>query len=402
MIRSLRAAVLLSILMLLPVLTLSSSQLGAVYGIALSVTLLPALLVMTTLWGGLLPALVGLAGALVMVFLPLGPDAALLMALYLLPVMAALLICVQNRKPFFQTALWLTAAELAGGFAALLILNSRVNGGLGPGLAEQIAGLIRTSGMQDEILVVMLQSGLARLDSSLYGQIQGLTGGLSEVGREELLLSLTSTLTDILQMLPVMLISGAIWHSLAGLGFGIYFGRRSLIRQVVDRRRSELMQKVLEQRRIQMEQGEVPNPVRLESREQLMRELQADCEEALGDFPSLQMPSLALWHMPRGVGLMAALPGLGYVAALLSDAPQVALVGRMLGAIFTAMYTIQGIAVLNFILGRTGRGLLFRSVIIGFAVLILSRALLFLGVLEQLADFRKLRQKPGENRPDRS
>ena len=396
MIRSLRAAVALSVLMLLPVFVSTAQKVTAVSGIAMCVMTAPALLSMTALWGGLLPAAVGWAAAVLMAWLPFGPRAGVLMILYLLPGTVAFLLCVSRNVPFFRTALFLALGQLAGGFAVLMYMNRQADGMLAQRLAEQFTQLIAESGQQDELLLAMLQTGMARLDPGLYSQARGLTGGLSELGREELLLSLKSTLTDLLGLMPAMLVSFSIQHSLAGPGIGIYFGRRAVIRNVVDKRRSEVMQKVLEQRRIQLEHGEVPDPVRLESREQMIRELNSDCENALEDFPTLQMPPFSLWHLPRKAGLMAALPVLGYVVALTATTPQAQLVGNMLGVIFSVLYTIQGIATLDFILGRADRSLGVRCMILGAVMLLFSRVFLFIGIADQLFDIRKLRTPLGE------
>ena len=169
-----------------------------------------------------------------------------------------------------------------------------------------------------------------------------------------------------------------------------------MIRDIVDRRRRELMQKVLEQRRIQLEHGEVPDPVRLESREQLMNELNGECESALGDFPTMKMPPFSLWHLPRRVGLMAALPGLGYLVALYAASPQAQLVGNMLGGIFATLYTIQGIATVDFILGHAGRRLGTRCALLVVGSILLSRVFLFIGIGDQLFNIRKLRPPLGE------
>ena len=400
MVRSLRAAVVLSLLMLIPLFMGTAEPLAAVIGIVMCVMIRPALLSMTAIWGGLLPAMVGWVSAVLLAWLPFGSGAGALMALYLLPGTAAFLVCVQKRWPFFRTALIMMAGELVGGFAVLLILNRRLDGMLAQRLAEQFGQLITDSGMRDEWLMTMMQSGMARLDPSLYGQARGLFGGLSELGREELLLSLQANVTDLLGQMPAMLVSASIWHNLAGLGIGIYFGRRAVIRDIVDRRRRELMQKVLEQRRIQLEQGEVPDPVRLESREQLMNELNGECESALGDFPTMRMPPFSLWHLPRRVGLMAALPGLGYLVALYAETPQAQLVGNMLGGIFATLYTIQGLATVDFILGHAGRRLGTRCVLLTIGSVLLSRVFLFIGIGDQLFNIRKLRPQLGEETRD--
>lgn len=394
-IRSLKAAVFMSVLMLSPLFLLPQAALTGVYGIFLCVFLAPALVTVAALWGGLLPALSGVIAAVLMAGLSFGRDAGLLMALYMLPPFAAFLICTVRGQSFFKTAFIMALSQLAGAYAVLMIGGRMTNGDLSGRLAEQFCTIIDESGMRDQLLVAFLRSGMARLDTSLYPKAVGLTGGLTDLAREELYLSLKATLTEYLSLLPAMMISLSIWHSLGGLGFGVYFGRRSVICQVVDRRRAELMQQVIQQRRMQLERGEAPEPVRLESREQLTRKLQKDCETALVDFPQYHMPPFSAWHLPRRVGLMAAIPALGYLVVLSSDAPQAVLVGQMLISLFTALYTIQGLAAMDYLLGQAGRGLWVRGALLAAGMLFFSRALLFIGVLDQLMNFRKLRPPLG-------
>ena len=396
MIRSLRAAVLLSLLMLMPLFMTAADPINAVAGIVPCVLIGPGLLSMTALWAGLLPAAVGWIAAVMTAWLPFGMEAGLRMALFLFPGTAAFLVCVQKDVPFFRTALFMIIGEVAGGFAVLLIMTRQADGQLAVSLTEQYTQLIADSGMQDEWLIIMMRAGMAQLDPSLYSQATGIFGGLSDLGREELLLSFKANLTERLTMMPAVLLSASIMNNLAGPGIGIYFGRRSLIRAIVDKRRKELLQKVLEQRRIQLEHGEVPDPVRLESKEQLMNELNSDCESALKDFPTLQMPPFSKWHLPRRIGLMAALPGIGYVVAYMASTPQQLLVGNMLASIFSALYTIQGLAAVDYIMGHAGRGLGIRCAMLAVANVLLSRIILFVGVIDQLANFRKLRPQLGE------
>ena len=98
--RSLRAAVLMSVLALLPLFAAGRDPVMAVSILTMSVTLTPALLSMTLVWAGLLPALVVLAAAVLGAWLPLGTGAGLLMLLFLLPPFAAFIICVANDVPF--------------------------------------------------------------------------------------------------------------------------------------------------------------------------------------------------------------------------------------------------------------------------------------------------------------
>ncbi len=399
MIRSLKAAVFVTMLTVMLVIISVSDPLSAAGALVTCVMIMPPLMTITALWAGLLPAAVSWVAAVLLAWLPYGPEAGLRMILFLMPMTVAFFVCVHMKKPFFTTALVMSAAELLGGFSVLLILNRQSDGRLAEYLAEQYVLLIEGSKDRDDMLIMLMQTGMARLDPKLYGKAQNLFGSLTELGRQELMLTFRATLTDVLADLPALLVRCSIWHSLAGLGIGIYFGRRSVIRQVVDTRRRELLQRVIDQRRAQLERGEMPDPeVRLESKDQLMRELSGDCEQALGGFPTMQMPPFSRWYLPRKIGLMVALPGLGYLVAAFSDAPQAQLVGSMLGTIFTVFYTIQGMAAMDFALGQAGRQLGFRCIMIGLTTLLFSRIFLVIGIIDQLLNFRKLRPAIGETR----
>ena len=80
MIRSLKAAIWLTALMVLPALVFSSSVLSGLCGLWVTVLAGPGLLMAAGLWGGLAPLLTGLAIFILQPVYPLGWQAAMLAA----------------------------------------------------------------------------------------------------------------------------------------------------------------------------------------------------------------------------------------------------------------------------------------------------------------------------------
>ena len=396
MIRSLKAAIVLTVLFLLPLLLFSGEQVTALYGLMLAITVSPVLICVTALWGGSLPALVGAVSAVLMALIPFGAKAGLLMALYLLPFLAAFATVVARRVDFFKAVLIMAGVYLLSGAAVLLILQNQTEGTLYRSGAEWIVRLINDSGMGDEILISLVQSGLIGLDSSLTLRAQSLFGGLTGLGRSELSLSLTSLMEDMLGRAPVMLVSCSIWFSVLGLGLALYIGRISEQRRAFIGGRREELRAALAKQREAIERGGENASIQLDGGREYAEKLKQAENEIPEGFPDLHMPSFSQWHLPRKVGLMAAIPALGYLPGLFSANAAAQTVGGMLASVFSVVYTIQGMAAFDFAQKKTGRSRFSRCMFLGVLTLLFSRIFLILGVIDQAVDFRKLRPKLGE------
>ena len=129
-------------------------------------------------------------------------------------------------------------------------------------------------------------------------------------------------------------------------------------------------------------------------------EAPADAERQLQskpDFPDLNMPPLSMWFVPRGYGWQLGLMLVaGYVLGG-SAASGAAIAGRILYAAANAVFTIQGLAVINFM--QKARGVKLARRVIVPALLLLFSILPFLGIFDQVANIRGLR-KPKEPKED--
>ena len=123
MIRSLKAAIWLTALMVLPALAFSTSVLSGLCGLWVTVWAGPLLLMAAGLWGGLAPLLTGLVILVLQPVYALGWQASMLVALYLVPFAAVFTLVNVRRTPFFRAAGLLCCAYLAGAFACLLVLQ---------------------------------------------------------------------------------------------------------------------------------------------------------------------------------------------------------------------------------------------------------------------------------------
>ncbi len=73
----------------------------------------------------------------------------------------------------------------------------------------------------------------------------------------------------------------------------------------------------------------------------------------------------------------------------------------MLSGIFIALYTIQGMAAVDYLMGHNDRSLGMRCAVLAVGWILLSRIFLFIGIADQLFDFRKLRKPLGEKMGER-
>ena len=109
------------------------------------------------------------------------------------------------------------------------------------------------------------------------------------------------------------------------------------------------------------------------------------------------MPPLSMWFVPRGYGWQLGLMLVaGYVLGG-SAASGAAIAGRILYAAANAVFTIQGLAVINFM--QKARGVKLARRVIVPALLLLFSILPFLGIFDQVANIRGLR-KPKEPKED--
>ena len=396
MIRSLKAAIWLTALMVLPALVFSSSVLSGLCGMWVTVLAGPLLLMAAGLWGGLAPLLTGLVILVLQPVYSLGWQASMLVALYLVPFAAVFTLVNVRRTPFFRAAGMLCCAYLAGAFSCLLVLQRLSGGDMYMILARRVAELVTRTEYGDRLLVNLYQNGLIRLDPSLLIRAQGLTGGLSVVGRQELTNSLVSALADGFSQAPAGAVTYAIWGCAGGFALMVDLGRRAAQkRRYGDIRKKQLMDAVARQREA-IRQGDTSARLELESYESFLARMSRQEQGTPAEEPDFGMPSFSTWYLPRSLGLLMAVPALGLLMGVLGTSVAERTVGTMLGALFTGVYGMQGVAVLDFVQKKTGRSLAGRCVFTVILLFLFRFLFVLMGLIDQVMNIRHLRPEPQE------
>ena len=397
MIRSLKAAIWLTVLMALPALLFSSSVLSGLSGMWMIILFGPPMLMAAGLWGGMLPLLMGLLAYLAQPLLSLGYQAALLMGLYLVPFTAVFALSAVRQPLFFKAAGLLCGVYLLSAFSCLLILQRISGGSMYLTLARRVVSLMTRSGYGDQLLISFYQNGLITLDSSLLLQAQGLLGGLSALGRQELTNSLVSTLADAFSQAPSMAVSYSIWCFFGGFGLIVYLGKRFQQKKRYGAiRQKQLMDAVTRQREA-VRQGDTSARLELESYENFLQRMAQQEKDQPLDYPDFQMPSFSTWYLPRGWGLLLAVPAIGLMMRTLGTSVAERTVGGILAALFLSVYELQGVAVMDFVQKKSGRSLGGRCVFTVILLLLAQFLFVIMGLIDQVMNIRHLRPAEPQN-----
>jgi hypothetical protein len=220
---------------------------------------------------------------------------------------------------------------------------------------------------------------------------------LTEIGRNEMLLSIASLVQNTMDGLPAAMISGSIFSAVGGLGLSLYIGRISAQRRAFRDERAVKVREAVKARREAAARGEEPAQSDVETPQAFRERLEKAEQETPDGFPDLKMPPLSQWFLPRGTGLKVGLLALGYLPVLLSSNAAAAVVGRMAVAVFSSVYIIQGMAALNFLQKKAGVRPSGRRATLIILYIIFQTLLQFFGVLDQIANFRALRPPLGQN-----
>ncbi len=272
---------------------------------------------------------------------------------YLLP--AHILFRIQTVKgaSALRTGIF-TASALMLSQLAVYVAVQAANGGR----AYEAAALAVTQWFErdretgDLLLIYMNSAGLLPLSPSFTGEGLTTAGALSEAARQDLLntvhLSVVSMLTA---MVPPMMVEMSIYQG----AMAVLIPRRAAEGYILRRGRAG-------------GGGDETKPL-----------------------PGTDTPQLKLWHLPRGWGWRIGILGAGYILMyipgdILSQA------GQLLFYVFFAVYSIQGIALLNHIQCSRSRRRFWRIAVPILILLIFQEALCLMGCLDQVLDIRKLRE----------
>ena len=369
--RSLRSVWVSAVVIGLPLFLLSRSTLGAFYVVILVLYLLPTAVCMAGLIGGALPMALGAAAGLGSMYLAAGATGLAMTAVYLLPIVAAFVFIIKKRISFWQGCGGMILVHLLSLAAVFLLMQRQTGGSLYQAAGTAAAEALDQWELGSAMLYQLYSMGLIALPESLEsGMLQpSLFGGavLSGAARQDMLLSVQALVSTLLsQAIPSTLVSQSILGGVACLLLPLRFG------YLAAEKRAYLAPDDAGTVRDETGKGKV-------------------------DFPDLGMPPLRTWHLPRGIGAQVGIALiLGYLLRR-SNAPAVSVAGAILYAAATAVFTLQGAALINFMQKARSTKRFWRVLVP--VVLLAFSVLSFMGIFDQISNVRGLR-KPPETKED--
>ena len=339
--------------------------LPALYASLLILYLLPAALCMVTMVCGLASALAGLAAAMACMASLTGTQGMALAALYLVPVFAAFLIVVRFKIPFWKSLLAVIIVHAVSLTAVFLLARAMAGGDLYSGAGEAVADFLEKWDMGDLMLYQMYSMGLIDLKSDLAGGALMQTAGgfrLSEAARADMLLSVRSLINDMLRaMVPHLIVSQSVTGGTACLLLSLRFGF------LAEEKREFLRDDAF----IEEAEGAEKRPVK---------------------FPDLGMPSFNQWHIPRGMGWQVGVALIAGYVLRASGTPALNTAGILLYGAASAVFSIQGLAAVNFFQKKRGSRRFWRVLV---PLLLMTTGIpAVIGVFDQINNFRGLRKPP--------
>lgn len=323
-----------------------------------SVTLMimPVFLMMTGLISGFIP-MIACAGLLFAAMLASGGVIFTLFgALYLLPMLAVYAYGTYKKMHFWKVLGGVVGALFIAQVLIYVILQRMTGGLLYATAANAVADFIHASPLRDQLLYILCASGMLGIPASMQETaLIAVEGGgyiFSDEAVVELLKQVTSfVFTQLLSLMPALLVSGSVLSGVMGLGFGVHYGQRSMRRRAV----------------------------RLNEQEQ--------------DIPSLNMPPLSEWHIPRPWGKRIGVLAAGYLLIQLAASETVLLVGALMWQVFAVVFALQGLAAIHYTQKKRGTSKFWRVALIAAAMTLsfMQYVLIVFGVLDQISNARGLR-----------
>lgn len=362
LIRTGRGAIIGFIAIAAPLLLLSLSPLTGIYAVALVLLLLPAALGIVGMTGGLAPMLAGAAVGIFSMFLLVGRPGALLSAVYVLPILAAFVLLFQFRVPFWKSCACMIGVHVLSLAGVYLLLQQMTGNHLYTVAGDTVMTALENWEMGDTMLYQAYAMGLLSLPNELSKDMLLQAGDgymLAPAARADLLLSMRSMVQSTLAaLIPSLIVTQSILGGVLCLLLPIRFG------YIAAERRAFLTNPPSE---IEGEKQEYRKP----------------------DFPTLGMPPLSLWHIPRGIGwqVFVALIAGNFLQA--SASAPLAIAGIILYSAASALFTLQGAALINFVQKTRGVRRIWRIIVP--ILLMMVSVLSFIGIFDQIVNIRGLR-----------
>ena len=367
LIRSVRSAVIGTLLTALPLIVFSYSGPGALYSVMLVFYALPVAMCMLGLICGSLPMAAAAGAGLFAMYRAAGQPGLLLGCAYLLPILCCFVLAVALRIPFRQSCPAMILVHVLALAGCYLLLQRWCGGDLYAYAGQAAADALSKWELGDSMLYQLYSTGLISVPESMRENLLlPVLGGytLSAAARSDMLLSVRTLITELLTAsVPGFIVTQSIYGGVGCLLLPLRLGWVAAERRAF----------------VNLEDDSADAPRK-------------------PDFPDLHMPGFETWHIPRGLGWQvgAALAAGYFLRASVSAAVSTA--GVILYAAASAVFTIQGAALLNFMQKRRGTKRFWRMAVP--LLLMMLSVLVFLGIFDQISNARGLR-KPRDTREDR-
>ncbi len=359
--QSIKSAIMATFAVAAFVLMLYSAPLSPMYLAISTVFLFPVLLFILSGKGGWQSALAGFAIIAIANYLRMGLIVLAITTVYLLPTTAVMLYCLAKRIPFARTAVFLTATYVLSVLTIYVALNLVTNNHAYALAVEYIMEGLDALPGRDTLLYIMVNNGLL----SLSGLAEN-TPIFDETTRDivflphvltELLAQARMRLNLLLRSFPPSLMTS---YSIMLSSMGLYMG-------------------------IASNKSLVPN-----------HQAENEDEPSYIASPLPQTPPFSLWYIPRTLSMY--LFPLAIIYLITSGmGGTLRLTGQMMFSVFTTIYSIQGLSMLNWWLRRFTSSLFLRGLALLLFYLVFQNIAFWIGLAEQLFDSRRLRKKHNIN-----
>ncbi len=352
---STRSAILAPAICLALVALLLSAPLSPFYMLTLTLFLFPLLCLLSASLAGVLPTLLCLLILSGAGYLGLGPAGGLATLAYLTPLTVCYLVCLQLRLHWHKTVTAMLFIYIISVLLSYLWLQ-RANGQqLFSRVAANVVAGIDQLPERDLLLQTFYQFGLLGLPSEIAAQplTEAQVGWTYSQAALQEFYKQISTRVDLWlrALLPTLVSAYSIKLCVLGFFVAQYYGCRQA-------------------QRLAFKQPDI--------------DAQALC-------PSLEMPAFSQLHLPKTAGTALLILGAGFLLTRVSGSPTLALSGQMMYNVFSALYIIQGLSYVNFLQKKRASRPAVRVITLLALYLALQTALVFVGLLDQFLDPRKLR-----------
>lgn len=343
-----KATVLCILLTLALALLVSSLPFSALYLIIFTLFLAPPAMLVISAAGGWLAAMACLTIIAAVHGNSFGGPGIVIVLAYLLPAAAAFLWCLDTDMAFVKSATLLLIVYAASVTAVYLALQSFAGGELFNLAANTLEETLDNLPQKDTILYTLWKSGFLSLSgfaegTPVFDESTAVLTFLPNV-RDEFYAQLRTRVSIWMRALvPTLLSSYSLQLSSLGLGLAVHIANKV----------------------VQKEAG------------------------------ILKMPPFAVWHIPKTASRYLWPLVIGYVMGRMAS-DTMAYTGQMMYAVFNTVYVIQGSAALYWWFRSRSVGAAIGKVLVLMVLLILPPVLFWMGLADQLLDFRHLRHMPDQ------